>query len=652
LKPFFNLLDTPIERGDELAIHKKQHDCASCGRAASCALPKAPEIGQGTIPILFVGPAITRIEDKTEDSEHGTFHTLLKRYVRKSGNKLTDCWYTHAIKCYSKDKKAKPKTIESCHHMLMAQIKRLKPKVIVPTCSEAWDILLYDRKRGRASHASFSDYAGETIPDQIFGAWVMPIFDVGMVEKYAKKQNKYEPFATVHMKRIFEYVDIPVPAYNYDGFSKETTSKEKAMGWIDEALNWKVVALDYETSGIKPYRKGHFIACMSISNGEVSYAFPNFDDPAFKSKWKELLLSPQIKVAHNASFERTWSKAIFGVDIKNLKHCTMIGQHCFNNRRRTGEKYCAYAYFGIMGYETHGELLESTPEEQKKHGGNGFNRIKEFPLKDLLHYCAIDSLICCWLYFSLIKQGLSDSQLEGYKFFMEGMAALDKTHENGMCIDLSMVEKQKKDITQRMVKPYKEVISHNLITHQWDLGEAFNPKSDMHVRHLLFGILRLPPQGLTDSGLPSVDEEALSYLLNKCDLISPLLEFRKWNKALSTYIGQIERETVDGILRPFFGLHNVATYRSNSNSPNFQNQPKRDKEVMSSIRSCFIPRKGHKLIEYDYKACEVSIAAAVSGDPELIRYVSDPTSDMHKDASVSMYFLEPERVNKTLRNVT
>jgi DNA polymerase-1 len=184
------------------------------------------------------------------------------------------------------------------------------------------------------------------------------------------------------------------------------------------------------------------------------------------------------------------------------------------------------------------------------------------------------------------------------------------------------------------------------------LGEAFNPKSDMHVRHLLFGILRLPPQGLTDSGLPSVDEEALSYLLNKCDLISPLLEFRKWNKALSTYIGQIERETVDGILRPFFGLHNVATYRSNSNSPNFQNQPKRDKEVMSSIRSCFIPRKGHKLIEYDYKACEVSIAAAVSGDPELIRYVSDPTSDMHKDASVSMYFLEPERVNKTLRNVT
>ena len=654
MKPFFDLLSAPLERGDEtFNAHIPKNDCVTCGRAMHCQTPKSPAIGTGEFPILFIGPSITQREDQSGDGEHGTFHALLKRYVRKTGNKLSDCWYTHAIKCYSNMKKTKPSTIEGCHRVLMDQIKALKPRVIVPTCDEAWNILLHERRVGRVANSSFYDFAGMAIPDQVFRAWVLPIYDVSMVEKYEKNQNKFEPFHSEYIKRVFSYVDVPFVSFEYESKVRTTTSVNQALDWIDTAMKWKVVAFDYETSGIKPHRKGHFIACMSISNGEVSYCFPNFPDMVFQKKWEQFLQSSVIKVAHNASFERSWSKSIFGVDVVNLRHCTMIGQHNFNNKRPTGAKYCAYAYYGIMGYETHSELLETPGEEKKKYGTNGFNRIKEVPLPALLKYCAIDSLIGHWMYTSIIRNGLDEEhQLEGYKFFMEGIAALDRTHENGIRIDMEMVAKQKKRITELLKESYRAVMSHDIITHQWDLGEVFNPSSDANVRHLLFSILHLPIQGKTESGLASVDEEALSALSHKCDIVVPLLEYRRWNKALGTYIGQIEKETVDGVIHPFFQLHKVATFRSGSSAPNFQNLPKRDKEVMDAIRSCFVPRKGHKIVEYDYKACEVSIAAAVSSDPELIRYVSDPTSDMHKDASLTMYFLEPDQVNKALRNVT
>jgi len=93
-------------------------------------------------------------------------------------------------------------------------------------------------------------------------------------------------------------------------------------------------------------------------------------------------------------------------------------------------------------------------------------------------------------------------------------------------------------------------------------------------------------------------------------------------------------------MHPFFNLYTVVTYRSSSNNFNFQNLPKRDKKSNKIIRELLYPHIGQKLNEYDYKGIEVAIAAVYCKDKNLIKYVSDKTTDMHRDTGIELFCYE------------
>jgi DNA polymerase-1 len=100
------------------------------------------------------------------------------------------------------------------------------------------------------------------------------------------------------------------------------------------------------------------------------------------------------------------------------------------------------------------------------------------------------------------------------------------------------------------------------------------------------------------------------------------------------------REQVDGYIHPFLNLHTVRTYRSSSNSPNLQNIPKRDKEAMKICRRAIFPRPGHQLIEIDFGALEVSIAACYHKDKNMIKYLTSDHSDMHGDVAAQIFCVD------------
>lgn len=116
----------------------------------------------------------------------------------------------------------------------------------------------------------------------------------------------------------------------------------------------------------------------------------------------------------------------------------------------------------------------------------------------------------------------------------------------------------------------------------------------------------------------------------------------KLKKMLGTYFLGIKREAVDGKIHPDFKLHNVISYRSSSANPNFHNVPKRNKEVSNKIRGCFIPRKGRRFVEVDFKGVEVAVSACYCGDRNLIKYVSDPSTDMHRDLAARLFGFDPD----------
>jgi DNA polymerase I-like protein with 3'-5' exonuclease and polymerase domains len=91
----------------------------------------------------------------------------------------------------------------------------------------------------------------------------------------------------------------------------------------------------------------------------------------------------------------------------------------------------------------------------------------------------------------------------------------------------------------------------------------------------------------------------------------------------------------------------VQTFRSSSNSPNFQNIPKRDVEIMNICRGAIFPRKGHQFLDADFKGIEVSVAACYHKDPTMIKYLVDKF-DMHGDMSKQIFLLDSP--DKTLRS--
>jgi DNA polymerase-1 len=91
----------------------------------------------------------------------------------------------------------------------------------------------------------------------------------------------------------------------------------------------------------------------------------------------------------------------------------------------------------------------------------------------------------------------------------------------------------------------------------------------------------------------------------------------------------------------------------NSDSPNFQNMPVRDKELAQLVRSCIIPRspKNH-IVEVDYSGAEVKCAAAYHKDSRMLEYLSDNTTDMHRDMAAQCFMLPPEKITKPMRNIS
>lgn len=98
-------------------------------------------------------------------------------------------------------------------------------------------------------------------------------------------------------------------------------------------------------------------------------------------------------------------------------------------------------------------------------------------------------------------------------------------------------------------------------------------------------------------------------------------------------------------------IANEICVHNSSQAPNLQNIPVRNPEIAKYARSCFIPRENHHLVDFDFGSIEVKIGIAYHKDPNMIRYVTDPSTDMHRDMSQQIYKLDRSEINKEIRYV-
>ena len=234
---------------------------------------------------------------------------------------------------------------------------------------------------------------------------------------------------------------------------------------------------------------------------------------------------------------------------------------------------------------------------------------------------------------------ISPKTKDAYKLIHQSSLAFARAERQGMRVDVEYIDTKQAHLTRRIDRIEGKFKETKLYRH-WEhtVKKAPNIYSDDQLATYLYKVKKIHPTKQTTAGRGSTDVETLQELgIPELDL---LIQGKKLKKIRDTYLEGFKREQVKGYMHPFFNLHLARTHRSSSNNPNFQNVPKRDPEAMQITRQALYPRPGRQLLEVDYSGLEVKIAAAYHKDPMMLKYLNDPTTDMHADMAAQLFCID------------
>jgi DNA polymerase-1 len=192
-------------------------------------------------------------------------------------------------------------------------------------------------------------------------------------------------------------------------------------------------------------------------------------------------------------------------------------------------------------------------------------------------------------------------------------------------------------------------------------GKEFNIGSPSQLAEILFGEdgLDLPKQGIKKgkTGYSTAASE-LDKLRGQHAIIDLITQYREVTKLKNTYVDTLPKQVDEhSRLHTTFSLTIAQTGRLSSNDPNLQNIPTRT-ELGKRVRNAFVAgetvdangtRRKNKLISADYSQFELRLAAAMSGDKDMIKLFNSG-ADIHTATAAEIQGRQIEDVTKQMRS--
>jgi len=642
-------------------------NCQQCGLFRNCQSPKMKYTGQGEKGVLIVAESPGKNEDQQGIQLIGDAGQLLRQELKILKLDLDkDFWKVNAINCRPQSPTGanRPPTkteIKYCKPLVDKTIKELKPKFIWLMGGKAIESMYM----GRFSKLAINRWRKLCIPDRKTGSYVIPLFHPSYILRNDYDENLKGTFkrdlkwaVSCIKKEPFVWTDEREEVVCLYDFDQIINTLQEIL---QQASNRPMqLFLDYETNALKPQWPGAKIATISLCQGhdKIAYAFPYQYSDFFnrkqqthiKAMMRKLFQHQQISwVAQNIKFEDAWTRIILGVRPYSWQWDTMLASHIEDNRSSyTGLKFQSYVKFGLEPYN------KEVEKYLKAKGKSHFNNVDKAPLDQLLLYNGLDTKMTAKLcqkqmeMFTLTPRLNSKNRLsEAYQLFHQGTLAFSDMQMNGICIDEEYYKREDQKLTTEIdLIENKLKNSEEAVQFEEETKKELDFGSTTDLGKLFYEVLGLPAQRTAKKNY-QVDVNALENI--KLPFVDDLLRLRKLEKVKGTYISQLLREVSNGKVYPFYSLNIPVSYRSSSSAPNWQNQPAHDEEAGRLVRSGIFPSPGCKIAEIDYSSIEVKIAALVTGDPNLKKYVLDDSTDMHRDASMDVWMIPQDEVTKEIR---
>jgi DNA polymerase I len=616
--------------------------CEQCGLYKNCISPKMNYTGQGEKEILIIAEFPGKTEDEKNIQLIGEAGQLLRGRLNDLGMNLDrDFWKTNSVICRPpNNRKPTRKELKLCHANIEETIKLLKPKFIWLLGGAAVESFFMDR----FSDLSINLWRRRLIPDYKHNCFVIPLYHPSYIMR--NQDEKLDLIFRNDLKWALSCLneELPEPLSLSKGVVV-LLEKSSIINTLKNILDKKSpVVFDYETSSVNSFLPDPKIWSIGVNGNSFGLDHPDAKYPIIEIEdlWRKILVDEDIKkIAHNLKFEDAWSRARFKVIPKGWIHDTMVTQHVIEYRTTSKSlKFQSFVKWGVGDYEANTKSYLTN---------NIRNTLDQMSLPELLKYNAVDSLLTRKLWKCQEYELARNSELtKANNLFFDGVLTFCDVESNGICVDDEWYKTRQTELTKQIDEIENSLLEtkeSKKFTEQ--TGRELKIASSKDLKELFYDILKFKPTKTTVNGNASVDVDSLTGI--KIPFVEKLLLHRKLIKIRDTYLAQFIRESIEGKIHPSFNLHIVDTYRSSSSNPNFQNIPVRDEDAKKETRSGIIPSKGNKLLEIDYSAMEVRIAACYTKDPALIDYINDPKSDMHADQAKLLFLAKDEEVSKNMR---
>ena len=445
-------------------------------------------------------------------------------------------------------------------------------------------------------------------------------------EKYEMKQAIKK--AKVGLEETEIEVKKPKPANPGLSFEAITLdSKEKLMGVIDGIEKDAIVAFDTETTGLdtKVAKMVGFSFCF---DKEKSYYVPvghnylgveeqvSLDDAIVALK---KLLTFKI-VGQNLKFDFSLLYNQFDMEPIVPHADTMIMAWLSNPGSKVGLDTLAKTFF----------KYEMKPFKELVKKGEDFSAVA---IEDATFYAAEDAWMTYLLY-GAIKKKMELSSLahllkEAKNVEYPFMNVLMRMEQLGIKIDPAKLEALQKKLSDDLSTLTSEIYALS--------GSEFNIKSTQQLGVVLFQQLGLKGGKKTKTGY-STNEAVLSSLVGEHPIIEKILQFREYQKILSTYVEpllKLAKADENSRIYTSFNQTGTATGRLSSRDPNLQNIPVRS-ELGRSVREAFVAKEGYKLVSIDYSQIELRLLAHFSKDTALLDAFNKGV-DIHLATAIKLF---------------
>lgn len=579
-------------------------DFAYCDDCTLNSRPMVHPAKTHPVRIVFVGEAPTDDDLKKGKYFSGFTQKLFERILDELKLTPDEVHKTAAVLCKNRAGKAPSAAeINCCIDRLYHEVKACQPKLIVAMGDKAAKAFLPKSK-------AISQIRGYLFEQTNIGIPVVPVYHLNHV-----------------MRNVGAYPEMIAEirnAYNKVNFTQVTVNPKivlvESYSQVDGAISRCWASRDMLAVDVETKQNGELI-CVGIGNAEFVVIFNEqvLKIPAVKKDISKLLMG-RAWVAHNAKFDAT---ALLKNGIPNLIYeDTMLMKHTCDPRRGTnGLKTIAKNLFNAADYDA--DLKEYK------------NAMELVPLPSLYKYNSLDVAYTALIYEYFKEHAAKTPYNTIIQPSINAVVAMERL---GITLDLQRLDQVSNELDS--VKADLEMNIYALA------GEKFNINSTQQLACVLFQKLGVPALDGT-----STREEVLEPLAQDFPIVSSVLEYRKIQKLISTYVQGLHKAVgTDNRVRTTFNLHGTETGRLSSSNPiNLQNIPRPDTDG-GRIRNLFTASEGYTLIEADYSQLELRVLAHETQDENLLEAYHTGI-DIHTLTGSKIFKKPMEEVTKTERYV-